>query len=346
MKSVASIITEIGKNAYDYLDMFADFGNEQTSVRQTVSVFEIETLKDSSCDTFVNLHRINDIKRINLFFEKVNSKLPKDGIFIGRIEIQELRKKRLLKKYFFPFNYVYYFFDFILKRIFPKLPFLKKIYFLITANRNRVISRAEGLGRLYYCGFQVVSEKIIDNHLYFVVKKVKEVQNRKEKSYYLLYLAKRYAKNNKPTIFYKFRTMHPYSEYLQEYVYQLNNLKEGGKLKDDFRLTSWGKWMRKYWVDELPMLYNLLKGDLKLFGVRPLSEHYLSLYTQEVKELRIKTKPGLIPPFYADMPNTLEEIIDSEKKYIINYLEYPLTTDIKYFRRAILNIVLKKARSN
>lgn len=71
-------------------------------------------------------------------------------------------------------------------------------------------------------------------------------------------------------------TMHPYSEYLQRYVFEKNSLQEGGKIKDDFRVTYWGRIMRKLWIDELPMFINFFKGDLKLVGVRPLSTHYLT----------------------------------------------------------------------
>ena len=82
---------------------------------------------------------------------------------------------------------------------------------------------------------------------------------------------KRSGPGGRAIIIYKFRTMHPYSEYLQHYVYDLQGLQRGGKIEDDFRMTTWGKYMRKLWLDELPMLYNWLKGDLNLVGVRPLS---------------------------------------------------------------------------
>ena len=65
--------------------------------------------------------------------------------------------------------------------------------------------------------------------------------------------------------------MDAYSEYLQHYVYEKNNLAEGGKMKDDFRISTLGRFFRKYWIDELPMITNLLNGDLKIVGVRPLS---------------------------------------------------------------------------
>ena len=139
--------------------------------------------------------------------------------------------------------------------------------------------------------------------------------------------------------------MHPYAEYLQEYVYEKVGLDNGGKFKDDFRISSLGKFMRTFWIDELPMLINLFKGELKLFGVRPLSRHYFNLYTRELQKRRIRYKPGLIPPFYVDNPQTLEEIMSSEMKYLDAYDKHPFITDFKYFFKAIFNIIFKRYRS-
>ena len=164
-------------------------------------------------------------------------------------------------------------------------------------------------------------------------------------SYGFLIKLNRVGKNGNLIKVYKLRTMRPYSEYLQEYVFQKNDLKEGGKIKDDFRISPEGKIFRKFWIDELPMIFNLLKGEMKLIGVRPLSQQYFSLYTNELQEMRVKTKPGLIPPFYADMPVTLEEIMSSEIKYLNAYEKKPLRTDIFYFLKAINNIVIKRKRS-
>jgi hypothetical protein len=61
--------------------------------------------------------------------------------------------------------------------------------------------------------------------------------------------------------------------------------------------------------------------------------------------LRRMVKPGLVPPFYADMPKTLDDIIESEKRYIRSYLKSPIRTDINYFVQAFKNILIKKARS-
>jgi hypothetical protein len=80
--------------------------------------------------------------------------------------------------------------------------------------------------------------------------------------------------------------------------------------------------------------------------VRPISKQYLNLYTEELRDKRKEVKPGLVPPFYADMPNTLEEIISSELLYLKRYKEKPLATDLKYLFRASRNILFHHARTS
>ena len=157
----------------------------------------------------------------------------------------------------------------------------------------------------------------------------------------------RVGKNGRVFKVYKFRTMHPYSEFLQAYIYERYSLQEGGKFNHDIRVTSLGRFMRRCWIDELPMLFNLLKGDMKLVGVRPISKHYFSLYSQELQEKRVRHKPGLLPPFYADMPKTLEEIEASEMRYLTMCEEKgTLVTDFVYFWKIFYTIVFKRARSH
>ena len=84
---------------------------------------------------------------------------------------------------------------------------------------------------------------------------------------------------------------------------------------------------------------------MKLVGIRPLSKHYYNLYNEDLQKKRIKFKPGLIPPYYADMPKTLDEIMASELKYLEEYEKHPFSTDVKYFFKASYNILFKKARS-
>ena len=233
----------------------------------------------------------------------------------------------------------------IFKRVFPKLFITRRLYYYLTKGKNRVISRAETYGRLYASGFQIIDELSINNIQYFLAKKVEAPILNRNINYGPIIKLKRYGKSKKIFNVYKLRTMHPYSEYLQEYIYQKNQLAKGGKIMDDFRISPEGRFFRKFWIDEMPMIYNLLRGELKLVGVRPLSIHYFNLYTKELQEKRVKFKPGLIPPFYVDMPETLNQIMQSELKYLKQYEKSPFKTDLYYLIISLRNIIFKKARS-
>ena len=92
---------------------------------------------------------------------------------------------------------------------------------------------------------------------------------------------------------------------------------------------------------------NVLAGDMKLVGVRPISKQYLSLYSPELQEKRLHHKPGLLPPFYADMPKTLPEIEASEMRYLTACEERGRhLTDLRYLGKILYNILFKRARSN
>ena len=117
--------------------------------------------------------------------------------------------------------------------------------------------------------------------------------------------------------------MHPYSEFIQEDVFKQNKLNDAGKLANDFRLTNWGKFLRKYWIDELPQFLNFLKGDVVLIGPRALSKHFFSLYPKDLQLLRTSIRPGLIPPYYADMPKNFDEIIQSERSFLLKKAKIP-----------------------
>ncbi|MBE0637174.1 MAG: sugar transferase [Bacteroidales bacterium] len=337
--------SEFGDEVKDLISKYAGHITGNVQVVSTTTRFNIASLVKDKYNCLINLHRINDIRWLNKFFETVNAKLNHNGVFIGKAETYSLRKHKILRKYPIPFNYLIYAFDFLFRRVFPKLPVLKRIYFWVTAGQNRVISRAETLGRLYSCGFEILEEKYIGDEFYFVVVKTGEPTYPEAPSYGPIVRLKRIGKDGKFFYVYKMRTMHPFSEYLQEYVYSQNNLELGGKFKNDFRVNTLGKIMRKFWIDELPMLINVVRGDMKIVGVRPLSSHYFELYSDELKQKRIKCKPGLVPPFYADMPETLDEIMDSEMKYLEAYEKSPFLTDFRYFFLAWKNILFKKARS-
>lgn len=313
-------------------------------VIKTTSFSEVEKL-DGTYEEIVFEERLNNVQYLNKFLSTINSKLEFGGSLIGKFEEYNSRKARLLRNRVKPFTYFIHGGDIFLNRLLPKLPVSKNVYYGVTKAKGRVLSKAEAFGRLYSCGFEITKEYELSGETYFIAKKVKEPVLNVRTNFGPLIILKRVGKDGKPIKVYKLRTMHPFSEYLQDYVYQKNDLQNGGKFNNDFRISKEGKIFRKFWLDEFPMFINLLRGDIKLVGVRPLSKHYFSLYTKELQDKRTRTKPGLLPPFYADMPETLEEIIDSELKYLEAYSNAPLRTDVRYFWLALKSIAFKGARS-
>lgn len=305
-----------------------------------------EIIQNQKLKILINLEKVNNVIRINKFHEQANLQLKHNGIYVSCVETMNQRYARKEKKMIVGFKTIINILDFVYKRMLPKIPILKNFYFFITSGQSRVISKAEMLGRLISCGFKI--EKLIFHNdlLYIVSKKVSMPSFDMNPSYGLLFKMKRVGYMKKIIYVYKMRTMHPYSEYCQEYIINKNKLAESGKVHNDFRITYWGKFFRKYWIDELPMIINFLKGDLNLVGVRPLSQNYFLRYPKDLQELRVKFKPGLIPPFYADLPSNFDQILLSERKYLEYKILHPYKADLIYFFKAIKNIILKGARSN
>lgn len=93
---------------------------------------------------------------------------------------------------------------------------------------------------------------------------------------------------------YKFRSMCPDAEARLNEVLAKNRHKEGVtfKIKDDPRLTRIGKWLRKLSLDELPQVWNVLKGDMSLVGPRPPLPREVALYTLADRR-RLAATPGI-----------------------------------------------------
>ncbi len=290
------------------------------------------------------LERVNNFRYVNKALERMNRHMQTGGMLIGSLESLAQRQVRIRNGHSRLVCILLLFYDYLVHRVWPKLPKLRVIYFYLTAGRGRVLSRIETFGRLYSCGFVVEEFIVVDGLVYFAARKVGEPCYDQAPTYGPIIDLHRIGANGKPIKVYKFRTMYPYSEYMQEYIYLQNGLESGGKLKDDPRVNALGKYLRRYFLDELPMIYNLIRGDLKLFGVRPISKHYLSLYPRSFQKYRSRFKPGLIPPFYVDMPKTLKEIVQSEKRYLRLYEKRPVATDLRYLARALYNIVIRRAR--
>ena len=339
-------------NRSEILNLISDplqrekIGKDKFSILNTKSTINIQVLSDQSQDLLINFHDLNDFLRLNNYLLASYKKLKNGGLFMGNfIPLEKFREHLRVQMPHFLFAIIFPI-HFIFHRIFPKLPITKQIYFIITKGNNRIFSKAEIFGRLSFCGFEMVDNKMIGDRIYFICKKLKTVSLEGSPSYGPVVKLRRIGYQGKIIPIYKFRTMHPYSEFIQGDVYEKYHLDKSGKLQNDFRITSWGKILRKYFIDELPQLYNWLRGDLKIMGVRALSEHYYSLYPEDLQKLRISFKPGLIPPYYSDLPQSFSEIIASERKYLMLKNKNSFLADLTYFIKAMINIIFSGARSN
>ena len=100
----------------------------------------------------------------------------------------------------------------------------------------------------------------------------------------VFYFQKRIGFKNKEFIIFKFATM----------LKNSMNMGHGSiTLKNDFRVTRFGGFLRKTKINELPQLINILKGDISIVGPRPLVQNDFDAYPENIKTIIYKVKPGL-----------------------------------------------------
>lgn len=157
----------------------------------------------------------------------------------------------------------------------------------------------------------------------------------------LFYLQTRVGKHGKDFKLFKFRTMHLYAD-------KKGLLTVGGR---DPRVTNIGYYLRKYKLDELPQLFNVLLGSMSLVGPRPEVRKYVDLYTNE-QQLVLSVKPG-ITDFasleYINENDLLAKSDNPEKTYIDEIMPAKLALNAKYIKqqgflvdlKIIINTILK-----
>ena len=124
----------------------------------------------------------------------------------------------------------------------------------------------------------------------------------------VFYKQKRVGKHGREFYLYKFRTMHANSDKVDLLTY-------GG---DDPRITPFGSFLRKYKLDELPQLFNVLRGDMSIVGPRPEVKRYTDLYTVDQRKI-LNVRPGITDNAsitFIDENNLLAAQPDPEKYYI------------------------------
>ena len=119
---------------------------------------------------------------------------------------------------------------------------------------------------------------------------------------------------------------------------------DGGLLPDDQRLTALGAWLRSTSLDELPELFNVLKGDMSLVGPRPLLMDYLSLYNNR-QARRHDVRPGITGWAQINGRNALswEEKFELDVWYVDNR---SLWLDIKILFKTVLQVLKRDGISH
>ena len=134
-----------------------------------------------------------------------------------------------------------------------------------------------------------------------------------------IYVQERVGLGGRKFKFYKFRTMIPNAENMLETLLDKNEMQGPAfKIKDDPRITKFGRLIRKSSIDELPQLWNVLKGDMSLVGPRPPLPREVAMYNEEQFQ-RLAVIPGItcfwqVQPKRNDM--SFEEWLKLDLKYI------------------------------
>ncbi len=131
---------------------------------------------------------------------------------------------------------------------------------------------------------------------------------------------------------YKFRTMVADAERLGKQITAI----------DDWRITRSGRLLRKYKLDELPQLFNVLKGEMSLVGPRPEVPKYVAFYTLEQRRV-LEVPPGitdLASIKFRNESDLLAGVSNSEELYIQKIMPQKLELNLKYIAQASLKFDL------
>jgi lipopolysaccharide/colanic/teichoic acid biosynthesis glycosyltransferase len=141
----------------------------------------------------------------------------------------------------------------------------------------------------------------------------------------MLFTQVRPGRHGRPFILYKFRSMSD------------ARAPDGELLGDGARLTAVGHWLRKLSLDELPQLWNVLKGDMSLIGPRPLLMEYLPLYSPK-QARRHEVRPGITGWAQVNGRNAVswEERFDLDLWYVERV---SLTLDLRILSMTVLRVV-------
>lgn len=334
---------EIGEEVLSFISRYEDLQSNYVRAMYLVTPFNVDTLPFKSYKGIVNVCRMNFNKKINETLSAINKKLGHKGHFIGCVETHETREKKHKSKYgaFYP---VVKYLDFAFHRAFAKISWTRKMYLRMTSGNKRVMSKTEAFGRIIRAGFEILDYKEVGNLIWFVARKNNEADTKPAPDYGLFYKKKAIGKNGKEIGIYKIRTMHPYAEYLQSYLIERHGYSDNGdgKIKNDYRITRWGRILRKLYLDEVPQFVNVLKGDMNLMGVRPVTSARLKEFPQDLVLARQAYKPGCIPPYVSLRMGDEKGNLRAERIYLKSKNKHGILTDVRFLSLAVFNIARGK----
>ena len=142
----------------------------------------------------------------------------------------------------------------------------------------------------------------------------------------ILFLQKRVGRYGKEFNIYKFRTMVTDAEKLGKQI----------TVGKDNRITKVGAFLRKFKIDELPQLLNVLKGDMSLVGPRPEVPKYVALYNEEQRKV-LDIRPGITDMAslrYKDENDILGKVDNPEEYYINVIMKDKLNLNLEYIEKS------------
>ena len=160
----------------------------------------------------------------------------------------------------------------------------------------------------------------------------------------VLFCQERVGINDKTFKMYKLRTMVANAEELLDQLIDLDSMDEPVfKLEDDPRVTCVGRFLRRWGLDELPQLFNVLKGEMSLVGPRPEEIRVVRYYNTWHRQ-RLKAKPGITGPAQINGQRhlSLKERVRLEVDYM---QDYSLCRDLEILLRTIPAVIRRNGPS-
>jgi len=182
--------------------------------------------------------------------------------------------------------------------------------------------------RLFDIVFSLSGLTVLSPFILFLAILIKE-----EDGGSVFYRGVRVGRHGKPFRIFKFRTM----------VVNAENMGGTSTADDDPRITRVGRFLRRYKLDELPQLINVLKGEMSVVGPRPEVPFYVNMFTEEEKAI-LNVRPGITD--WASIWNPDEGAIlagspDPEKAYMEKIRPEKIRLQLKYIRERSFWVDLK-----